>query len=118
MTYVEPKSSSTHHHHHHHQQQEQSASLKPTPSNKSLPSASSSSTYCTQLIHRIIAICSRDTYINISDDFEWYVDILARIVRVTGGVNVGQAACDQLMDIVVRVPELRDYAATVMVKQN
>lgn len=46
------------------------------------------------------------------------MDILARIVRVTGGVNVGQAACDQLMDIVVRVPELRDYAATVMVKQN
>jgi AP-3 complex subunit delta len=37
--------------------------------------------YRTDVIRRIITICSKDTYTNIAD-FEWYLEILVQLVRV------------------------------------
>jgi AP-3 complex subunit delta len=37
--------------------------------------------YRTDVIRRILAICSKDTYANIVD-FEWYVEIMVQLVRV------------------------------------
>ncbi|EUC40899.1 hypothetical protein COCMIDRAFT_9304 [Bipolaris oryzae ATCC 44560] len=38
--------------------------------------------YRTSVIRRILEMCSRDTYSNISD-FEWYIDVLTQLVRVS-----------------------------------
>ena len=37
--------------------------------------------YRATVIHRILDMCSRDTYTNISD-FEWYIDILIQLVKL------------------------------------
>ncbi|KAF3481730.1 putative AP-3 adaptor complex subunit APL5/AP-3 complex subunit delta [Arthroderma uncinatum] len=37
--------------------------------------------YRLEVLHRILDICSRDTYSNLTD-FEWYVDVLVQLVRL------------------------------------
>ena len=40
-----------------------------------------SAEYRTDIIHRILDMCSKDTYSNITD-FEWYIDVLVRLVEM------------------------------------
>ncbi|KAJ3014819.1 AP-3 complex subunit delta-1 [Thoreauomyces humboldtii] len=65
-----------------------------------------------QVINRIISICSRDTYANVTN-FEWYISVLVGLVR-TKGVDVGFNIAMQLVDIAVRVVEVRDVAVRAM----
>ena len=79
--------------------------------------------YRHEIISRILDMCSGNTYANITD-FEWYIEILVHLVRhlpsdtINSGTNerlsksaeistLGSRIGTQLLDIAVRVKELR-----------
>ncbi|KAJ3146916.1 AP-3 complex subunit delta-1 [Geranomyces variabilis] len=68
----------------------------------------------TQVIERIIGICSGDTYANVTN-FEWYISVLVDLVRAKG-VDVGGLLASQLVDVAVRVSEVREFAVQAMIK--
>ncbi|KAI5849961.1 adaptin N terminal region-domain-containing protein [Tricharina praecox] len=46
------------------------------------------------IITRILEMCSREMYVNISD-FEWYIDVLLQLVRYAPAVQVVDAGADE-----------------------
>ncbi|KAJ3061940.1 AP-3 complex subunit delta-1, partial [Quaeritorhiza haematococci] len=72
------------------------------------------STYRTEVVDRIILMCSRDTYANITN-FEWYIGVLTDLAYAPG-VAVGSKLGEQLMDVTVRVKNVREFAVVKMVK--
>lgn len=73
-----------------------------------------SSSYRTTLATRILELCSADMYANVSD-FEWYVSVLVDLAYVARA-PVGATIRDQLMDIVVRVRQVRRFAVQVCMR--
>lgn len=69
--------------------------------------------YRTDIINRIIYICSQHQYRNITN-FEWYITVLVGMAYVSG-VNVGEVLTTQLMDVAVRVKSVRPFAVKQMV---
>lgn len=69
--------------------------------------------YRTDIINRIVFICSQNQYRNISN-FDWYITVLVGLAHVSG-VNVGEALTNQLMDVSVRVKSVRPFAVQQMV---
>ncbi|GAA5805666.1 adaptin N terminal region-domain-containing protein [Helicostylum pulchrum] len=68
--------------------------------------------YRTDIINRIIFICSQNHYNHIND-FEWYITVLVGITYAAG-VNVGDALTNQLMDVSVRVKSVREFSVSQM----
>ena len=68
--------------------------------------------YRTDIIHRIIFMCSQNHYHHLND-FEWYISVLMGITY-KAGVNVGDILTNQLMDVSVRVKSVREYAVKQM----
>ncbi|CEP17621.1 hypothetical protein [Parasitella parasitica] len=68
--------------------------------------------YRTDIIHRIIFMCSQNHYHHLND-FEWYISVLIGITY-KAGVNVGDVLTNQLMDVSVRVKSVREYAVKQM----
>ncbi|CAO3646218.1 unnamed protein product [Cunninghamella blakesleeana] len=93
------------------------AHLVPPSTNNSPTSIHEPSTildpmYRTDIINRIIFICSQNQYHNITN-FEWYISILVGLTH-TAGVNVGEILNNQLMDVTVRVKSVREYTVKQM----
>ena len=81
--------------------------------------------YRISVIHRILEICSRDTYSNITD-FEWYIDVLVQLVRVSPAISASQVVEEkenleytddiggsigrELQNVAVRVKSVRSEA--------
>jgi AP-3 complex subunit delta-1 len=81
--------------------------------------------YRVTVIRRILEMCSRDTYANITD-FEWYIDVLVQLVRVSPSTkaasdieededaeesdDVGHGIGQQLQNVAVRVKSVRAEA--------
>lgn len=81
--------------------------------------------YRTNVIRRILEMCSRDTYSNITD-FEWYIDVLTQLVRVSPAAKhtstvededhsepsdeVGAGIGHELQNVAVRVRSVRHEA--------
>ncbi|KAF1360318.1 Adaptor protein complex AP-3 delta subunit [Lizonia empirigonia] len=80
--------------------------------------------YRVNVIRRILEICSRDTYSNVTD-FEWYIDVLTQLVRVSPAIKHAAAAEDddsehlddvgagighELQNVAVRVRSVRHEA--------
>ncbi|KAJ3026157.1 UNVERIFIED_CONTAM: AP-3 complex subunit delta-1 [Siphonaria sp. JEL0065] len=84
------------------------------PTNSSLTIASDSG-YAEQVIHRILDVCSKDTYA-IVIDYEWYISVLIACVRIRGVGKIGERVAEQLMDLCVRVPDLRAFAVDVLME--
>lgn len=77
------------------------------------------------IIQRILEMCSRDTYRNVTD-FEWYIDVLVQLVRVSPPASVFQAVEEgedleytddisssigrELQNVAVRVKSVRSEA--------
>lgn len=59
-------------------------------------------------------MCSADLYANVSD-FQWYVSVLVDLAYVARA-PVGAIIRDQLVDIAVRVREVRRYAVQVSMR--
>jgi len=64
------------------------------------------------LSQRILSLCSRSTYENVSN-FEWYISVLVDLAHVAN-VNIGSEIRDQLVDVVGRVRGIRRYAVKLM----
>lgn len=87
--------------------------------------------YRVTVIRRILEMCSRDTYANITD-FDWYIDVLVQLVRVSPATkaeteledeedvedsdDVGHGIGRQLQNVAVRVKSVR--AETVDAAQS
>ncbi|KAJ5064747.1 AP-3 complex subunit delta [Bipolaris maydis] len=82
--------------------------------------------YRTSVIRRILEMCSRDTYSNISD-FEWYIDVLTQLVRVSPATKaasvmeeeeeesehtdeIGAGIGRELQNVAIRVKSVRPEA--------
>lgn len=50
--------------------------------------------YRVSVIKRILEMCSRDTYSNVTD-FEWYIDVLTQLVRVSPATKHAAASEDE-----------------------
>ncbi|KAJ3402413.1 AP-3 complex subunit delta-1, partial [Chytridiales sp. JEL 0842] len=74
----------------------------------------SDATYNTEVISRILAICSKNTYEMVSD-FAWYINILIAMIRVPR-VSVGNQIAAQIVDVAVRVKNVREFAVKEMEK--
>ncbi|CAG8478758.1 3887_t:CDS:10 [Diversispora eburnea] len=68
--------------------------------------------YRSDIIHRIIYICSQNSYSNITN-FEWYIAVLVDLTYVAG-VNVDELLKSQIMDVGVRVKSVRQYCVKTM----
>ncbi|KAI9272741.1 adaptin N terminal region-domain-containing protein [Phascolomyces articulosus] len=92
------------------------AHLVPADSNgaSSLHEASSvlDPVYRTDIINRIVFICSQNQYRNVTN-FEWYITVLVGLAHVSG-VSVGDILTNQLMDVSVRVKSVRPFAVKQM----
>lgn len=81
--------------------------------------------YRINVIRRILEMCSRDTYSNVTD-FEWYIDVLTQLVRVSPATkqtaasedeeeseqtdNIGAGIGHELQNVAVRVRSVRHEA--------
>lgn len=81
--------------------------------------------YRINVIQRILEMCSRDTYSNITD-FEWYIDVLVQLVRVSPATrssaalgenedpehtdDTGSAIGRELQNVAIRVKSVRSEA--------
>jgi AP-3 complex subunit delta-1 len=80
--------------------------------------------YRVSVIRRILEMCSRDTYSNISD-FDWYIDVLVQLVRVSPSTkgsaaeeeeeaehdgDVGCGIGRELQNVAIRVKSVRSEA--------
>ncbi|GAC95244.1 hypothetical protein PHSY_002819 [Pseudozyma hubeiensis SY62] len=93
------------------------------PSSSSLAAITSannptlSPSYRLEIVERILALGSYDTYANVVD-FSWYLDTLLHLAMVSSlpdGNSIGSKIRDQLIDITARVRAIRPHAARVMV---
>ncbi|KAI0785413.1 adaptin N terminal region-domain-containing protein [Irpex lacteus] len=71
--------------------------------------------YRLTLSHRILSLCSQDTYANITD-FEWYLSVLVDLAYIADVEGVGGQIRDQLVDVSARVKGVRGYAVQLMTK--
>ncbi|KAF2441289.1 Adaptor protein complex AP-3 delta subunit [Karstenula rhodostoma CBS 690.94] len=80
--------------------------------------------YRVNVIRRILDMCSRDTYSNITD-FEWYIDVLVQLVRVSPATSssaveeqsdfdqaddIGRGIGCELQNVAIRVKSVRPEA--------
>ncbi|KAF9515066.1 hypothetical protein BS47DRAFT_1372168 [Hydnum rufescens UP504] len=84
------------------------ADASPTPS--TLTSA-----YRLEVCRRIITMCSRDAYENVTD-FEWYLSVLVDLAYVSNVGSIGRDINDKLLDVVVRVRGVRTFAVGLMLR--
>ena len=75
-------------------------------------SPSQSNAYRLVLAQRIIQICERNLYENITN-FDWYISVLVDLTYVAN-VNIGADVRDQLVDVAARVRGARRYAVQLM----
>ncbi|GAC75225.1 vesicle coat complex AP-3, delta subunit [Moesziomyces antarcticus T-34] len=76
-----------------------------------------SPSYRLEIVQRILALGSYDTYANVVD-FSWYIDTLLHLATVPNlpdGNDVGARIRDQLIDVTARVRAIRPHATRVMV---
>ncbi|KAI9296535.1 Adaptor protein complex AP-3 delta subunit [Neoconidiobolus thromboides FSU 785] len=66
------------------------------------------------VVEAIIEMCSKQTYINITN-FEWYIATLLDLVYVSK-VAVGSILAEQLLDVSVRVKSVRPYSVKMMTR--
>ena len=64
------------------------------------------------IVAGIIDMCSRDMYAN-TLDFKWYVSVLADLARLHG-IRQGQLLSSQIIDVALRVPDIRQFAVNAL----
>lgn len=66
-----------------------------------------------EIVYKVIDICSRNDYSYISN-FDWYITVLVTLASIEGGTSHGNLIAQQLLDVAVRVKEVRPYAVKQM----
>jgi AP-3 complex subunit delta-1 len=70
--------------------------------------------YRDELIAKIIFMCSRDKYAYLAD-FGWYVEVLAKLAYLPGSARHATTVAGQLLDVAVRVEDVRPTAMTKLI---
>ena len=86
------------------------------PKAQTLNFIASENNYVMEMVNKILGFCSKDTY-ELVTDFEWYIGVLAKLARVPR-ISVGKEISKQLIDVAVRVKEVRQYAVQQMVSPS
>lgn len=76
-----------------------------------------SPSYRLEIVERILALGSYDTYANVVD-FSWWLDTLLHLAMVSNlpdGNSIGSKIRDQLIDITARVRAIRPHATRAMI---
>lgn len=66
-----------------------------------------------EIVFKVVDICSRSDYFFISN-FDWYITVLVTLASIEGGTSHGNLIAQQLLDVAVRVKEVRPYAVKQM----
>lgn len=66
-----------------------------------------------EIVFKVIDICSRTDYSYINN-FDWYITVLVTLASIEGGTSHGNLIAQQLLDVAVRVHEVRPYAVKQM----
>ncbi|CAO1629541.1 unnamed protein product [Parajaminaea phylloscopi] len=83
--------------------------------NASVPhSALSSRGYRLEVARRILQMGQEETFANI-DDFEWYLDVLCRLIRLPDAETAARVR-DQIVEITARVRAARPFAVSHMTR--
>eukprot|EP00124_Ichthyophonus_hoferi_P000102 Ihof_evm22s3 gene=Ihof_evmTU22s3 len=69
--------------------------------------------YKDEIICQMISMCSHDNYKHIAN-FEWYFDVLISLVHLENTAE-GPVVANQLLDVVIRVKNVRQYAVQKLV---
>jgi AP-3 complex subunit delta-1 len=69
--------------------------------------------YRIELVRCILAMTTKDNYVNIGNNFEWYVAVLVDLARIAK-VDVGAELGEELLNITVRVKSLREFSVQVL----
>jgi len=67
-----------------------------------------------ELIDKIIFMCSRDKYAYLND-FSWYVEVLSKLAGMEGGAHHAAIVAGQLLDVTVRVEDVRPTAMSKLI---
>ncbi|KAJ2234260.1 AP-3 complex subunit delta [Coemansia sp. RSA 485] len=86
----------------------QGSFVSPRRSRKLDADPADSPEYRTAIVDSILDMCSRNSYSNMTN-FEWYVATLVDLVYVSG-VDVGHKLSERLLDVTVRVRQVREYS--------
>ncbi|KAJ1823602.1 AP-3 complex subunit delta [Coemansia sp. RSA 2675] len=76
------------------------------------PGPADSPEYRLLVVEAIVDMCTRQSYGNLSN-FEWYVAVLVDLVY-TAGVDVGQLLSEKILDVTVRVRQVREFSVRLM----
>ncbi|KAJ2556823.1 AP-3 complex subunit delta [Coemansia sp. RSA 1933] len=82
--------------------------ITPRKASAALSDPADSPEYRLTVVEAIIDMCSRNSYGNLSN-FEWYVATLVDLVYVAG-VDVGKLLSAKLLDVTVRVRQVREFS--------
>jgi AP-3 complex subunit delta len=69
--------------------------------------------YRIEVIRQTLAMTKRDKYVNIGNNFEWYVAVLVDLARIAK-VDVDKELGEELINVCVRVKSVRQFAVTVL----
>ncbi|XP_013112393.1 AP-3 complex subunit delta isoform X1 [Stomoxys calcitrans] len=71
------------------------------------------SSYRDELLYKVIEICSQSSYLYVTN-FEWYLTVLVELIQLEAGSKHGRLIAEQLLDVAIRVPVVRQFAVKEM----
>ncbi|KAM7348697.1 adaptor-related protein complex 3, delta 1 subunit-like garnet isoform 1-T1 [Cochliomyia hominivorax] len=71
------------------------------------------SAYRDELLFKVIEICSQSSYLYVTN-FEWYLTVLVELIQLEAGSKHGRLIAEQLLDVAIRVPVVRQFAVNEM----
>jgi len=69
--------------------------------------------YRVELVRRILAMSTRDNYVNVGNNFQWYIAVLVDLARIAK-VDVGEELGMELLNVCVRVKSVRGFGVEVL----
>ncbi|XP_037812498.1 AP-3 complex subunit delta isoform X2 [Lucilia sericata] len=69
--------------------------------------------YRDELLFKVIEICSQSSYLYVTN-FEWYLTVLVELIQLEAGSKHGRLIAEQLLDVAIRVPVVRQFAVNEM----
>ncbi|XP_017962620.1 AP-3 complex subunit delta [Drosophila navojoa] len=71
------------------------------------------SAYRDELLYKVIEICAQSSYLYVTN-FEWYMTVLVELIQLEAGSKHGRLIAEQLLDVAIRVPVVRQFAVNEM----
>ncbi|EDW82456.1 uncharacterized protein Dwil_GK25122 [Drosophila willistoni] len=69
--------------------------------------------YRDELLYKVIEICGQSSYLYVTN-FEWYLTVLVELIQLEAGSRHGRLIAEQLLDVAIRVPVVRQFAVNEM----